>query len=384
MPVYLNNAATTYPKPAPVAEAVSDFIVHSGANFSRGSASDRDLSTMDIVLTCRDQLSDLFHAEDSRFVTFTSNVTEALNVVLKGFLQTGMSVMTTSMEHNAVIRPLRGLEKKGVALEILPCDSRGTLSFEIFLDRLKSRPDLAVVSHASNVCGTVQDLCAIAAACREFSVPLVVDAAQTAGLVDIDVSGLGLAALCFTGHKGLMGPQGTGGIVWSPNFADRCEPFIEGGTGSFSHDEHQPSAMPDKYESGTLNLPGIAGLSAAIDFLNAEGLDVVAAHEEKLGTMLLDGLKKMDGVVLYGKEDFSEARMPVFALNLDRIDNARAAHVLSTEFGIETRPGLHCSPLAHQTLGSFPQGALRLSPGYFNTEDQIAYTLESLQNIAVR
>lgn len=357
------------------------FIKNGGANFSRGSTSARDLATMDIVIECRERIAGFFGLNDSRFVTFTSGVTESVNVVLKGFLRSGMTVLTSSMEHNAVIRPLRRLEQHGVKVVVLPCDRFGYLEVESLRLALAGKPDLFVMSHASNVCGSIQDLGNIAALCAEHSVPLVVDAAQTAGVVPINVSDLGLAALCFTGHKGLLGPQGTGGIVWREDFAELCAPLIEGGTGSFSHDEHQPEALPDKFESGTMNIPGIAGLLAGIDYIEEVGIEEISLIETGLESRLADGLCKIEGLTVHGA-DSSRARTAVLAMNFARIDNSAVAQLLSSEYGIETRPGLHCSPLGHGTLGTLPCGALRISPGCFNTFEEMDYVIDSLNMIA--
>jgi len=382
--IYLNNAATTWPKPEPVAKAMYDFLLSGGANLARGSASRRDLQTLDLVGDVRERLARFLGGHekaDPRYVTFALNVTEALNVIFKGFLRPGMKVVTTSMEHNAVIRPLRRLEAEGVELTILPCDKTGRLEPRLLQERLREPADLFVLSHASNLCGTVQDLESLAEVCRRHGVPLVVDAAQTAGLLPLDVASLDVAALCFTGHKGLLGPQGTGGIVWRPDFAQKCRPLVEGGTGSRSHEERQPEMLPDKFESGTPNLPGLAGLRAALVWLEEEGIEAVRLREERLGSRLLDGLKALPGVTLYGLAGM-EGRLPVFALNLKSIDNGTLAGELAERWGIETRPGLHCAPLAHRTVGSFPEGALRLSPGCFNTEEEIDLCLEALKKLA--
>lgn len=386
MGIYLNNAATTYPKPPSVPLAMVDFIERQGANLSRGSASDRDLSTMDAVMECREKLAAFFGAQDSSCVTFTPNVTESLNVVLKGFLEPGMRVVTSSMEHNGVIRPLRRLEKSGVRVDVLWGDFAGRVDPAKLDDLMsaggKNDPvDLVVFSHASNVCGTLQDIQALADVCSSRAVPLVLDIAQTAGHVYIDISKLHGAALCFTGHKGLYGPQGTGGIVWSQDFAEKCKPLIEGGTGSFSHEEIQPEALPDKFEAGTPNLPGIAGLNAALDFIESTGMDKISDAVNHLGRMLYERLAAIPGLKIYGS-GYGSPMLPVFAVNFDSVDNARVAHILSSEYGIETRPGLHCSPLAHKTLGSFPQGALRISPGYFNSEDDISAAAKALEDIS--
>lgn len=383
MSVYLNNAATTWPKPPCVAEAVYDFIANHGANVARGSASARDMESLDYTFTCRGKIAHLLGAYggDPAYVTFTGSVTQSLNTVIKVFLKDGMRVVTSSMEHNAVMRPLRAAEAGGVALDIVQCSLRGYLDPKSLERALERRADLVIIPHCSNVCGSLQDLTAIAAVCAAKNVPLVVDAAQTAGIVPINAEELGLAALCFTGHKGLLGPQGTGGIVWRPDFADGCPPFLEGGTGSLSHEEFQPSQMPDKYESGTPNLPGIVGLLAALEWMEKEGMTTVRAREEQLGRGLEEGLRSIKGVRMLGP-GCGDKKLPVFAINVYGKDNGRLARDLSDIYGIETRPGLHCSPLAHRTLGSFPEGALRLSPGYFNSEENIEHAVFAIKELS--
>ena len=384
MGVYLNNAATSWPKPRVVAESMANFILKAGANLARGSSSSRDIKTLDMVTDCRANIASLFGGycdHDPRYVTFTSNVTEALNLVIKGFLRPGMTVLTSSMEHNAVMRPLRHLERDGVNLVVVQCDEKGYMHEEIFEDKLKKHmPDLVVLNHASNVCGTLQDLKALCRICRDKGVPIVVDAAQTAGHIPISVSENDIAALCFTGHKGLLGPQGIGGVVWMPDFADRVMPLIEGGTGSFSHEEIQPKRLPDKFEAGTPNLPGIAGLQAALLWADNEGRDKLAEKLNELGERLLKGLMHIDEVILYGPMNMAE-RLPVFALNVKGIDNAKLALQLDERWGIETRPGLHCAPRAHMTLGTFPEGALRVSIGPFNTNDDVDVLLDALSTL---
>lgn len=378
--IYMNNGATTWPKPGCVPQAMADFLTKGGANLARGTASDRDMGALDMVMTCRERLSDMFGAlgGDPRNITFTSSVTESLNVVLKGFLKPGMTVVTSSMEHNAVVRPLRRLETKGIAVRIAGCDGEGFLSPEVFAGALGEDASLAVISHASNVNGTVQDLGALAEICRKKGVPLAVDCAQTGGILPINAEKSGLAALCFTGHKGLMGPQGIGGIAWNPDFAGRTGWFVEGGTGSFSEEELHPSAMPDKFEAGTPNLPGIAGLLAALGWIEETGMENIREKEEALGALLLDGLKTLPGIAISGRKTM-EGRLPVFAVNFEGHDNALLAARLSEEWGIETRPGLHCAPLAHKTLGTFPGGALRISPGWFTTPEEVQKTVEALK-----
>jgi len=384
MGIYLNNAATSWPKPRVVAESMANFILKAGANLARGSSSYRDIKTLDMVTNCRAIVASLFDGycdNDPRYVTFTSNVTEALNVVIKGFLRPGMTVLTSSMEHNAVMRPLRHLERDGINLVVVQCDEEGYMHTETFESELKAhKPDLVVLNHASNVCGTLQDLNVLCRICRDNGIPIVVDAAQTAGHVPISVSENDIAALCFTGHKGLLGPQGIGGVVWRPDFADLVMPLIEGGTGSFSHEEIQPKKLPDKFEAGTPNLPGIAGLQAALLWSNDEGRGKLAERANSLGERLMRGLTCIDEVVLYGPMNMN-GRLPVFAFNVRGMDNAKLALDLYERWGIETRPGLHCAPRAHMTLGTFPEGALRVSVGPFNTKDDVDVLLDALSTL---
>ncbi|MDR1377884.1 MAG: aminotransferase class V-fold PLP-dependent enzyme [Synergistaceae bacterium] len=410
MDVYLNNAATTWPKPPGVAVAMADFLTRSGANLGRGSSSRRDLATLNMVLDCRIAISKLLGGYDDgnpQYVTFCSGVTEALNVTLKGFLRPLLAdearrkrgriprVLSTSMEHNAVVRPLRALEREGVSVVFLECGLEGALDSELLEKTLKGENgdfDLMVLSHASNVCGTVQPLEKIARLCRGAKLPLVVDTAQTAGLLPLSATELGVGALCFTGHKGLMGPQGIGGIVWNPEFASRVAPLVEGGTGSYSHVETQPLDMPDKFEAGTPNLPGIAGLCAALEWLDKQGIHAIAERENELGGRFLKELRETEGALLYGRPTM-EGRLPVFSVNfLDPfggfLDNGLLADRLlglegnGTEFykSFETRPGLHCSPLAHRTLGTFPHGSLRISPGYGNKPEEIDALWEAMRS----
>ena len=380
MVIYLNNAATSWPKPESVGWNMSDFISYGGANHARGSTSPRDMETMSLVLLCREKIAELFKGHegaDSRYVTFTSNITESLNIVIKGFVRPGMRILTSSMEHNSVIRPLREMEHLGARVDVLPCDATGYLREKTFEEALQTPVDLFVLSHASNVSGTLQNLPFFAEMCAREKIPLVLDSAQTAGDIPINTAELQLAALCFTGHKGLLGPQGIGGVVWHPEFASRCTPLMTGGTGSFSHEKDHPTAMPDKFEAGTPNLPGLAGLLAALEWIDSQGLEKIHAKKNYLTQMLLEGLHNLQGIEFYGP-DTETPRMSVVSINIDGMDNATAAQQLSSNWGIETRPGLHCSPLAHQTLGTYPQGTLRLSPGFFNTEEEIEHAVSGI------
>ena len=384
MSIYLNNAATTWPKPQCVSDAVYDFIANRGANVARGSASMRDILSLDNVFTCRQKLAELLgghHKCDPRFITLTSNITESINIIIKGFLRPGMRAVTSSMEHNSVLRPLRRAENEGVVLDIIQCSLKGYLDPAFLKKNLSGGADIAIINHCSNVSGSLQNIQDIADVCRTSNVPLVVDCAQTAGIIAISAQDLGAAALCFTGHKGLFGPQGTGGIVWDPEFAKRCSPLFEGGTGSISHEEFQPSQMPDKFEAGTPNLPGIAGLLASVEWIENEGIDKIRKHEDRLGKMLEEGLMKIEGLRIIGPGP-GDPRLPVYSVNIKGKDNAKLARDLSDIYGIETRPGLHCAPIAHRTLGTFPEGALRISPGYFNTSEDIDRILCALTELA--
>lgn len=384
MSIYLNNAATTWPKPQPVPDAIYDFIANRGANVARGSASMRDIQSLDNVFTCRQKLAELlggYEKCDPRFITLTSNITESINIIIKGFLKPGMRAVTSSMEHNSVLRPLRRAENDGIALDIIQCSLKGYLDPVLLRKTLSEGADIAIINHCSNVSGSLQDIQNIAEVCRGSNVPLVIDCAQTAGIVGISAHDLGAAAVCFTGHKGLFGPQGTGGIVWDPEFAKRCSPLFEGGTGSVSHEEFQPSQMPDKFEAGTPNLPGIVGLLASVEWIEKEGIDKIKEHEDCLGKKLEEGLMKINGLRIIGPGQ-DDPRLPVYSVNIKGMDNAELARDLSDIYGIETRPGLHCAPLAHRTLGTFPEGALRISPGYFNTADDIDCTLSAMAELA--
>lgn len=373
MSIYMNNGATSWPKAPGVAEAMSRFLLEGGANAGRGSVSQRDRDTMEGLLDLRRKAASVFGVTDPRRITFTSNVSESLNILLFGFVKPGMVLVTTSMEHNSVARPLTLLAERGAEVRKVICSPRGELDLQDFAQALKGA-DLAIGTHCSNICGTLMPLEEMAALCRNEGVPLVVDGAQTAGHLPIDVEGLGLAALCFTGHKGLLGPQGTGGIAWGIDFWKNVRPLMTGGTGSLSESLHQPEVMPDKFETGTANLPGLIGLSAAFDYLAGRGPEV-REKEVRQMNRCLDALSALP-VQLYGLPG-TEGRLPVFALNASGVDNAVWAMELSLR-GVETRPGLHCSPWGHQTLGTFPQGALRLSPGPFTTDAELDRAFELL------
>lgn len=376
---YLDNASTTFPKPPCVTEAVCRYMTEMGTNVGRGEYASA-FDTEDLVFDTRAALCALLGGADPSDVVFTRNVTEALNLVLKGFLHPGDHVIVSSMEHNAVMRPLTQLVAAGVTFSRAQCAPEGTLD-ATEVERLICRQTRAVVmTHASNVCGTILPVCEVGAICRRHGIPLVIDAAQTAGVVPISMEECGAAAICFTGHKGLLGPQGIGGCVLDPEFATQIDALVAGGTGSHSDSEQMPSFMPDRLEAGTPNLPGIAGLAASLAWLGEKGIDAVRGHELALTQQLLDGLRPLAAarrVRLAGLPG-TEGRTGVVSIQTPGYDLSQVAHDLDARFGIQTRVGLHCAPSAHKTLGTFPAGTIRFSLGWANTEADVDLAISAL------
>lgn len=377
--VYLDNAATSFPKPKAVSEAMIHFIEDIGANVGRGNYRSA-YSADEVVYDTRERLKSLFGANDSKNVIFTPNVTYALNIILKGFLKPGDHVLVSAMEHNAVMRPLTQLAHEGVTFDRMPCTQEGTLIVETMLSLVKPNTKAVILMHASNVSGTIMPLEEIGHFCQRHRLKLIVDAAQTAGVLPIDMKAMNIDALAFTGHKGLMGPQGIGGFVVTDEMALSIEPLISGGTGSLSHSEEVPMLMPDRFEAGTLNLPGIFGLSAALRYLDEVGIKAIHEREMHLAEQFIKGLEAIPEVMVIGPKDMTH-RVSVVSIGIRTKDIALVAHELDKTYGIMTRVGLHCSPNAHKTLGTYPVGTLRFSFGYFNTEEEVAYALEALQTI---
>jgi len=398
--IYLDNAATSFPKPSQVTEAMVNFMDHVGANPGR-AGHPLALEAGRIVQAARDDLARLFNIGNSSRISFTINVTEALNAVFNGYLNPGDHVVTTGMEHNSVMRPLVYLQENGdIMLDIAPCDLKGVLDVNALAGLVREDTRLVVLNHASNVCGTLQDVAAVRRAIGD--VPLLLDTAQTAGVYPIDVQALGIDFLAFTGHKGLMGPQGTGGLYVREGIELR--PFKRGGTGSRSEDLHQPDFMPDSLESGTQNNVGIAGLGAAVAFILEEGVEKIRHHEQMLTGALLDGIYDLRNVTIYGPLDTtqqvatvsvtfdstlsedSEGSLGCGAINLewfnDSVPVGEAEDRLSSQYNILVRVGLHCAPLAHRTIGTFPDGTVRISMGYFNTLEDIDTAVQAIRRIA--
>lgn len=382
MSIYLDNAATTFPKPDCVATAVANFITNVGYNISRGSYAGA-FDAADAVMECRAALVKLFGAQDERDIVFTRGVTESLNLVLKGLLKPGDHVVVSSMEHNAIMRPLMQLTDAGVTFTRVSCATDGSLNPSDVEAALTPATKLIIMTHASNVCGTVLPLEQVGEIAHKHGIAFAIDAAQTAGVLPITLENMNADAICFTGHKGLLGPQGIGGIALTPEFAACLEPLIAGGTGSQSDLETMPAPMPDHLEAGTLNLPGIMGLRASLEWLNDQRIDAIRAHELALTEQFLAGLASLEAaglVGITGRRD-TQSRVGVVSITTPHVDEAQVAYRLDSEFDIQTRVGLHCAPSAHKTLGTFPEGTVRFSFGFANTSQDVDMALEALKEV---
>lgn len=377
--VYLDNAATSYPKAPGVASAMADYVEKVGATINRSSYAYAQEAGL-VTLSLRERLCRLFNHPDPTHAVLTPGATAGLNMVIKGLFRPGDHCLVSSMEHNAVMRPLVQLEREGVAFERIPCDAQGCLRLEALPGMIKLNTRLVVMAHGSNVCGTVQDAEAVGKICRERGVPFALDAAQTAGHIEVDFERFGLAALVVPGHKGLLGPQGIGALLLDADFARRLTPLVAGGTGSASDSEELPGWMPDRFESGTPNMPGVYGWEAALGWLENTGIETLENHEKTLSKRFLEGIYGLKNVKLYGAT-VPEGRTGVFSVGFLNCDNAEAAWRLEREFGILTRCGLHCAPSAHKTLGSFPEGSVRFSTGWANTEADIDAALSAIAAI---
>jgi len=378
---YLDNAATSWPKPAGVVEAMVAYLTGVGGNPGR-SAHRSALDASRMVCSAREVVASLFHMEDPLRVVFGPNVTEALNLVLRGMLHPGDHVVVSGMEHNAVMRPLRALERRGVALTVVPCSPAGLLDPADVVASLTPATALVVLNHASNVVGTIQPVGDVGRALRGHGIPLLVDAAQTAGAVPIDMMAMGIDLLAFTGHKALLGPMGTGGLVLAPGFDASCiEPLVRGGTGSRSEEEEQPDFLPDAFESGTTNVPGLAGLRAAVDWILARGVPSIQAQEAALTARLLDGLREVRGITVYGTGQAASQTATV-SLNIDGMDPAEVGRRLDEEKGMLCRAGLHCAPAAHRTIGTFPRGTVRLSLSAMSDSEDVDAAVAAIHALA--
>lgn len=375
--LYLDNAATTLQKPPCVIDAMVDAMKLAG-NAARG-VNAASLSAARIVTEARQELADFFDFDTPNRVCFTSNATEALNTAIKGFFQPGDHAITTAMEHNSVLRPLFCLQDEGIIrLTIMDADEKGRISYEELEQAVEKETRAIVIQHASNVTGNVNDLTCVGEICRRKQIALIVDASQTAGSVPISMKDMNIAVLCFTGHKGLMGPQGTGGLLVREDID--LKPLKEGGSGIHSYDRRQPKDYPEHLEAGTLNTHGIAGLLAAIRFLKKTGVEQIGAHERALAQAFYEKLRDLPNVRFYG--DFEGEKTGIVALNIDGYDSGEVSDELMERFGIATRSGAHCAPLAHQALGTVDTGAVRFSFSYYNTMEDVQAAAEAVRILA--
>ncbi len=377
--IYLDNAATSFPKPEGVSTATKTYMDQVGATINRsvyGSAQDAGLVTLQL----RQRLKDLFRfPEPVTHVILTPGATWGLNMAIKGFLKPGDHCIVSSMEHNAVMRPL--LQLPGVEYSRIPCNREGLLDPVDVEDLIRPNTKLLVMAHGSNVCGSVQDAKAVGEICARHGIAFVLDAAQTAGHYPVDFAEFGLSALCVPGHKGLLGPTGIGALLMTDAFAKALDPIIAGGTGSASDSEYLPEYLPDRFESGTPNLPGIYGWEAALQFVQTNGVEALRNHEMALCKRFLDGLEIIEGVALCGTKDLNR-RVGVISVDFLHKDNAEAAFEMEMDYGILTRCGLHCAPSAHKTLDTFPRGTVRFSLGFANTEADVDAALSAIRQIS--
>jgi cysteine desulfurase / selenocysteine lyase len=375
MSIYLDNAATSYPKPESVYRMVDHVLRDVGASPGR-AAHRKAREASALVEATRNKAARLFGISDARQALFTKSATESINIVLKGWLRTGDRVVASGIEHNAVIRPLMRLREIGVRVEIAPCKDNGQLDLHTFKRLLDPAPRLVVLTHASNVNGALQPIDEVARLCSTSGVPLLLDAAQTAGIQPISAEAWKLGMLACSGHKNLLGPAGVGILYVRSDL--EVQPLIEGGTGSQSEEELQPEVCPDRFESGTPNLPGIAGLSAGIDFIVARGMKSILEHELQMAFLLERELTKMPGVTLYQPGTRGTGAV---SFTVDGINPADLGYLLDGGFDIAVRTGLHCAPLAHRTLGTFPEGTVRVSPGLFTTSAEVEEFLRAMHTL---
>lgn len=377
--IYFDNGSTSWPKAPGVAQAMSSLLLNGAFNINRGNY-EGAYEVEGIVLETREQLARLFHAKDSRRVIFSPGITYSLNYFIKGFLKPGDHVIVTGIEHNAVMRPLRQMAGCGVKYDIADTGRDGSVRPESIESLIGAKTKAVIVSHASNVCGTVMPVKEIGEICWRRHLYFVVDSAQSAGTLEIDMERDGIDYLAFTGHKGLLGPQGIGGFLISEALDEKMIPYIAGGTGSQSDSLEMPQCLPDKYESGTMNLPGIIGLHAALAYIGQVGISEIHRKKMELTGYFLERVKEFGGVRIAGKQDTHD-RVAVVSLDFTENDNAVVAFGLEREYGIMTRVGLHCAPLAHRSLHTWPLGTVRFAFSAHNTKEEIDRCIEAIGNI---
>ena len=377
--IYFDNSSTSFPKAPNVGRAMGEFIENGAFNINRGSY-EGAYEAGSAVLDTREMLKDLFNCPNSKNVVFTPSVTYSLNFFIKGFLKPGDHVLVTSVEHNAVMRPLVQMEKLGVEFDAVPCDEEGGVTADDFRAYIKENTKAIITTNASNVCGTIIPIEEIGALCKEKGLVYAVDTAQTAGILNIDMQKANIDFLAFTGHKGLLGPQGIGGFIASDKLEGLIDPVISGGTGSLSDSEEIPDFLPDRFESGTLNLPGIIGLHQALVYLKEAGIDNMRNEKMEITKYFLDQVKEIDGVKVAGKKTV-EGRLGVVSIDFEGFDNSIVSFYLSSKYKIMTRVGMHCAPRAHKTLKTFPQGTVRFSFSHFNTKEEVDICINAIKTI---
>lgn len=376
--VYLDNGATSYPKAPKVAESMSDYILNVGTNVNRGAYSS-SYKAENIIYETRELLCELFNYNKPENVVFTKNITESMNVLIKGLLKENDHVIVSSMEHNAVMRPLNSLNNRVEYTKVI-CNESGELNIEDVENSIKPNTKAIIMTHASNVCGNVLDLEKVGQLCKKHNLFFIIDSAQTAGFMNIDLKNLNADAIGFTGHKSLLGPQGIGGFIVNDRINNEMTTLIEGGTGSLSDSEKQPNYMPDKYEAGTLNIPGIYGLNASLKYLLKQDIKNIRDKEIYLIQNFLEGILNIDKIKVIGKKT-TQNRTGILSIDFINNDNGLVSHELSKDYGIMTRSGLHCAPSAHKTLGTFPQGTVRFAVSHFTTLEEIDYTIDCINKI---
>lgn len=375
MRVYMDNSATSFPKPEGVITSMVDYMRCSGASIGRSTSAEA-LAAGDMLAGLRETLADFFGAEDPRNVVFTKNVTESLNIVIAGLFEKGDPVLISSLEHNAVLRPLNAV---GADIREIPVSGEGVMDLDFALAQIPL-VKAVICTHVSNVSGDVMPVEELSLLCREKGVPFILDSAQSAGILPIDLKKMPIDALCFTGHKSLLGPTGTGGLILTAEFARRLRPFVTGGTGSRSDHEIHPLMMPDKFEAGTPNVVGLTGLLASLQYIQTYGRERIFARERELGKYFFEKLSKIEEISIIGSKDYGN-KPPVFSLNFRTMDNAQASYRLSEDYHIDNRCGLHCAPRAHKTYGTYPQGTLRLSLSHFTMKEELDYVCRAISEI---
>jgi len=376
--IYLDNAATTFPKPRSVLEGMVEAYGRMGVSPGRGGY-DLAVEAEERVQAARRQLAQFFGAPDPDRVIFANNATDALNMAIQGWVRPGDHVVSTRLEHNSVLRPLNHLSRQGIIdYDLIPFDGQGFIDPGDVAGAIRSHTRLVIVCHASNVLGTIQPVADIGRICAERDVPLLIDAAQSAGVIPIRMTDWHIAAVAFTGHKSLLGPTGIGGLVLGPELEIQTTRF--GGTGVDSKSLIHTQTFPHRLEAGTINLMGIIGLSAGLDYVMSEGLASIHGREMDLLTRLRDGLSGIDCIQRYAMDDLSD-HVGLMTLSVDGMDPEDVSAILDGDFGIAVRSGLHCAPLVHETLGTYPQGGVRFSLGPFNTPEEIDRAIEAMAAI---